>query len=152
MGPVFQLWSGGFRLDFRCSHNGLWSPTHYVCKLTYIWVATAPPDRPVHHIVPEKGTSLRQSPGDYSIRSEGICGGGSYGWGLVIEGALLCDARSMDRQLFEHWPLLQAMVGAWDEIDVGARMAHSRRFFPRCLASEDIACDVDEAFWLDPAV
>lgn len=61
----------------------------------------------------------------------------------------------MDQQLFEHRPLLQAMVGAWDEIDVGAIrgwMAHSRRFFPQCLASEDIACDVDEALWLDPAV
>lgn len=50
--------------------------------------------------------------------------------------ALLRDASSMDRQLFEHRPLLQAMVGAWGEIDVGAIqgwMAHSMRFFPRCL-------------------
>lgn len=61
----------------------------------------------------------------------------------------------MDWRLFEHWPLLKALVGAWDEIDVGAIqgwMAHSRCFFPRCLASEYIACDVDEALWLDPAV
>lgn len=47
--------------------------------------------------------------------------------------ALLCDASSMDWQLFEHGPLLQAMVGAWDEIDVGAIrgwMAHSRAPVP----------------------
>ncbi|KAI2660049.1 Insertion element IS630 uncharacterized 39 kDa protein [Labeo rohita] len=28
---------------------------------------------------------------------------------------------------------------------------HSRRFFQRCLANEDIACDVDEILWPDPA-
>ncbi len=47
------------------------------------------------------------------------------------------------------------MEEACDEIDVGAIQGwirHSRRFFPRCLAREDIACDVDEALWPDPAV
>lgn len=55
----------------------------------------------------------------------------------------------MDQQLFEPWPLL---VG---DIDVGVIrgwMEHSGRFFPRCLASEDIPCDVDEPLWLDTAV
>lgn len=44
-------------------------------------------------------------------------------------------------------PLLQAMAEACEETDVGAIQGwirHSMRFFPRCLAREDIACDVDE--------
>ncbi|KAL7842660.1 hypothetical protein SRHO_G00243490 [Serrasalmus rhombeus] len=48
-----------------------------------------------------------------------------------------------------------AMEEACDEIDVGAIQGwirYSRRFFPQCLAREDIACDVDEALWPDPAV
>ncbi len=60
-----------------------------------------------------------------------------------------------DRQPFVRMPLVQAMEEACDEIDVGAIQGwirHSRRFFPRCLAREDIACDVDEALWPDPAV
>ncbi|XP_070291185.1 uncharacterized protein [Salvelinus sp. IW2-2015] len=60
-----------------------------------------------------------------------------------------------DRQHFVRMPLVQAMEEACDEIDVGAIQGwirHSRRFFPRCLAREDIACDVDEALWPDPAV
>ncbi|XP_016112695.1 uncharacterized protein [Sinocyclocheilus grahami] len=60
-----------------------------------------------------------------------------------------------DRQPFVRMPLVQAMEEACDEIDVGAiqgSIRHSRRFFPRCLAREDIACDVDEALWPDPAV
>ncbi len=55
-----------------------------------------------------------------------------------------------DRQPFVRMPLVQAMEEACDEIDVGAIQGwirHSRRFFPRCLAREDIACDVDEALW-----
>ncbi len=60
-----------------------------------------------------------------------------------------------DRQPFVRMPLVQAMEEACDEIDVGAIQGwirHSRCFFPRCLAREDIACDVDEALWPDPAV
>ncbi|KAJ8395850.1 hypothetical protein AAFF_G00027330, partial [Aldrovandia affinis] len=44
-------------------------------------------------------------------------------------------------------PLLQAMEDACGDIDVGAFggwIRHARRFFPRCLARENIACDVDE--------
>ncbi len=28
---------------------------------------------------------------------------------------------------------------------------HARAFFPRCLARDNIACDVDEVLWPDPA-
>lgn len=52
-------------------------------------------------------------------------------------------------------PLVQDMEKACDEIDVGAIhgwIRHSKRFFPRCLASEDIACDVDVVLCPDPAV
>ncbi len=28
-------------------------------------------------------------------------------------------------------------------------MNHARRYFPRCMASENIACDVDEVLWPD---
>ncbi|XP_031688651.1 uncharacterized protein LOC109897194 [Oncorhynchus kisutch] len=31
----------------------------------------------------------------------------------------------------------------------GGWIHHSRRFFPRCLARENIACDVDEVLWSD---
>uniref|UniRef100_UPI00358E5982 uncharacterized protein n=1 Tax=Myxine glutinosa TaxID=7769 RepID=UPI00358E5982 len=51
-------------------------------------------------------------------------------------------------------PLIQAMEEACDQIDAAAVQGwirHSRRFFPRCLANEDIACDVDEILWPDPA-
>ncbi|XP_047676533.1 uncharacterized protein LOC113637723 [Tachysurus fulvidraco] len=51
-----------------------------------------------------------------------------------------------DWQPFVCMPLVQAMEEACDEIDVGAIQGwirHSRHFFPRCLAREDIACDVD---------
>ncbi|KAI7800421.1 hypothetical protein IRJ41_002844 [Triplophysa rosa] len=51
-------------------------------------------------------------------------------------------------------PLIQAMEEACDQVDAAAVQGwirHSRRFFPRCLANEDIACDVDEILWPDPA-
>ncbi|KAK0151031.1 hypothetical protein N1851_007823 [Merluccius polli] len=60
-----------------------------------------------------------------------------------------------DRQPHVRIPLMQGMEEACDEIAVGAIQGwirHSRRFFPRCLARENIACDVDEALWPDPAV
>ena len=50
--------------------------------------------------------------------------------------------------------LIQAMEEACDQIDAVAVQGwiwHSRRFFPRCLANDDIACDVDEILWPDPA-
>lgn len=51
---------------------------------------------------------------------------------------------------------MQAVEEPCGEIDVGAIqgwMRRSRHFFPRCLAREDGACDVDEAWtWPDPAV
>ncbi|XP_041118603.1 uncharacterized protein LOC121322555 [Polyodon spathula] len=49
-------------------------------------------------------------------------------------------------------PLLQAMEDACGEVDVGAFggwIRHSRRFFPRCLARDNIACDVDGVLWPD---
>lgn len=39
MGPIVQLFSGEFRLGFRCGHDGLWSPTHHLCTFTYTTVA-----------------------------------------------------------------------------------------------------------------
>ena len=51
-------------------------------------------------------------------------------------------------------PLIQDMEKACDQIDAAAVQGwiqHSRRFFPHCFANEDIACDVDEILWPDPA-
>lgn len=59
-----------------------------------------------------------------------------------------------DRQPYARMPLLQAMEEACGDIDaasVQGWMRHSRRFFPRCLARDNIACDVDEVLWPDPA-
>ncbi len=53
-----------------------------------------------------------------------------------------------------HMALLQAVAEECNDTDVSAvqdLIQHSRRFFPRCLAMEDTACDVDEVLWLDPA-
>jgi len=44
-------------------------------------------------------------------------------------------------------PLLQAMEQACGDIEVRSIQGwiwHTRGYFPRCLAREDIACDVDE--------
>ena len=49
-------------------------------------------------------------------------------------------------------PLLQAVEEACGDVSVEACqgfMRHSRPFFQRCLDRENIACDVDEALWLD---
>lgn len=46
------------------------------------------------------------------------------------------------------------MEEACDQVDAAAVqrwIRHSRQFFLRCLANEDIACDVDETLWPDPA-
>jgi hypothetical protein len=48
-------------------------------------------------------------------------------------------------------PLPQAMEDKC-EVDVRAFsgwIRHSRRFFPHCLAGENIDCDVDEVLWTD---
>ncbi len=46
---------------------------------------------------------------------------------------------------------LQAAMGAaWDDITADGRrgwIRHSKIFFPRCIAREDICCDVDENLW-----
>ncbi|XP_048855527.1 uncharacterized protein LOC125723169 isoform X9 [Brienomyrus brachyistius] len=59
-----------------------------------------------------------------------------------------------DLRPYDRLPLIQAMEQACDQIDaasVQGWIRHSRRFFQRCLANEDIACDVDEILWPDPA-
>ncbi|KAM9399517.1 uncharacterized protein ACWYII_031651 isoform 1-T1 [Salvelinus alpinus] len=58
-----------------------------------------------------------------------------------------------DRQPHQRIPLLQAMEEACGDIDQGSCQAwirDSRRYFPRCLAQDNIACDVDEVLWPDP--
>ncbi|XP_052341208.1 uncharacterized protein LOC118363001 isoform X1 [Oncorhynchus keta] len=58
-----------------------------------------------------------------------------------------------DRQPHQRIPLLQAMEEACGDIDQGschAWIRDSRRYFPRCLAQDNITCDVDEVLWPDP--
>ena len=48
---------------------------------------------------------------------------------------------------------LQAMDDACNDITADqcqAWIRHARRFFPRCLANENIHCDVDENLWPNP--
>ena len=52
--------------------------------------------------------------------------------------------------LYDHHPhdqmsLLDAMNAGC--LDMGW-IRHARRFFPRCIALDDIRCDVDENLWL----
>ncbi|XP_015807069.2 insertion element IS630 uncharacterized 39 kDa protein-like [Nothobranchius furzeri] len=57
-----------------------------------------------------------------------------------------------DRQPQTRIPLLQAMEDACGDIAADSfhgRNRHARRYFPRCLARDNIACDVDEALWPD---
>ncbi|XDV41651.1 hypothetical protein PO909_010472 [Leuciscus waleckii] len=64
------------------------------------------------------------------------------------------QSKVYDLQPQAQVPLIQAMEDACDQVDAAAVQGwirHSRRFFPRCLANEDIACDVDEILWPDPA-
>lgn len=59
-----------------------------------------------------------------------------------------------ERHPTQQIPLLQAMGEACGDVTGEACqgfMRHTRRFFPRCLAQEDIACDVDEILWPDRA-
>ncbi|KAL3989085.1 hypothetical protein ACER0C_013403 [Sarotherodon galilaeus] len=58
-----------------------------------------------------------------------------------------------DRHPHQQVALLQAMeeaCGDTDQASCQAWIRHSRRYFPRCLGLEDIACDVDEILWPDP--
>lgn len=57
------------------------------------------------------------------------------------------------RQPYTRVNLLQAMGLACGDIGVEAcqaRIRHARVFFPRCLARQNVACDVDEVLWPDP--
>ena len=57
-----------------------------------------------------------------------------------------------DRRPHAQMALLAAMDAACDDITVESCrgwIRHSRRYFPRCLAKEDICCDVDENMWPD---
>ena len=57
-----------------------------------------------------------------------------------------------DRNPQMHIPLLQAMEDACGYIAVGAFhgwIHQAKRYFPRCLARENTACDVDEVLWPD---
>ncbi|KAL7839610.1 hypothetical protein SRHO_G00262680 [Serrasalmus rhombeus] len=55
-----------------------------------------------------------------------------------------------DRQPHTQMTLLAAMDAACEDItaeDCRGWNRHSKRFFPRCIAREDIRCDVDENMW-----
>lgn len=57
-----------------------------------------------------------------------------------------------DRQPHTQMTLLAAMDAACEDITVDACrgwIRHSKRFFPRCIARENIRCDVDENMWAD---
>ena len=57
-----------------------------------------------------------------------------------------------DRRPHAQMALLAAMDAACDDITVESCrgwIRHSRRYFPRCLAREDVRCDVDENMWPD---
>lgn len=59
---------------------------------------------------------------------------------------------SVRTQTHERVALLQAMEEACDDIhadECQGWIRHARRFFPRCLARENIAADVDEVLWPD---
>ncbi|KAL3996701.1 SPOC domain-containing protein 1 [Sarotherodon galilaeus] len=59
-----------------------------------------------------------------------------------------------DRQPYTRENLLRAMELACVDIPAEAFQGwirHSRAFFPRCLARDNIACDVDEVMWPDAA-
>ena len=57
------------------------------------------------------------------------------------------------RRPHEQATLLQAMDDACNDITADqcqAWIRHAQRFFPRCLANENIHCDVDENLWANP--
>ncbi len=57
-----------------------------------------------------------------------------------------------DRHPHTQMALLVAMDAACDDITAESCrgwIRHSRRYFPRCIARDDIRCDVDETMWPD---
>ncbi|XP_031164929.2 uncharacterized protein LOC116056748 [Sander lucioperca] len=55
-----------------------------------------------------------------------------------------------DHRPYEQMPLLEAMNAGCLAIgaeDCQGWMRHARRYFPRCIARENIQCDVDENLW-----
>jgi hypothetical protein len=73
-------------------------------------------------------------------------------------GFNLSKTRQRGRNIIDHqphfrMPLLQAMEQACGDIDLGSIygwIRHTRQYIPRCLAGENIGCDVDEILWPDP--
>jgi transposase len=58
--------------------------------------------------------------------------------------------RIYDRQPHARMPFLLAMEQACADNDLGSIhgwIRHTRQYFPRFLAGENIACDVDEILW-----
>ena len=58
-----------------------------------------------------------------------------------------------DCQPLQRIPLLQAMEEAWEDIDQGTCQTwihYLRPYFPRCLAQDNIECDVEKNLWQDP--
>ncbi|XP_019217508.1 uncharacterized protein LOC109202962 [Oreochromis niloticus] len=69
-----------------------------------------------------------------------------------------------DNVSFHRAALVQAWFSSHNQLEVAMEQAcsdiqvtaihgwfrHARGYFPRCLAGEDIACDVDEVLWPDP--
>ncbi|KAK0151758.1 hypothetical protein N1851_006859 [Merluccius polli] len=61
--------------------------------------------------------------------------------------------RVYDCNPYTQHNLLEEMVNACEDISlesIQGRIRHTRGYFPRCLAREDIMCDVDEILWPDP--
>ncbi|KAL0168596.1 hypothetical protein M9458_036818, partial [Cirrhinus mrigala] len=59
-----------------------------------------------------------------------------------------------DRNPYAQENLIQSMDAACDDIGVEVIQGwirHAKGFFPRCLARDRIACDVDEVLWPDHA-
>ncbi|KAJ4940174.1 hypothetical protein JOQ06_026483 [Pogonophryne albipinna] len=57
-----------------------------------------------------------------------------------------------DHHPHDRMPLLDAMNAGCRDISAESCQGwcrHARRYFPRCLAREDMRCDVDEAMWPD---
>lgn len=57
-----------------------------------------------------------------------------------------------DRRPHAQMTLLAAMDAACDDITAESCrgwIRHSRRYFPRCIARDNIRCDVDENMWPD---
>ncbi|MGH0129372.1 UNVERIFIED_CONTAM: hypothetical protein FKN15_043523 [Acipenser sinensis] len=56
----------------------------------------------------------------------------------------------IERNPYQQATLIQAMEETCEDITAQQCQAwkrHSKRYFPRCLANENINCDVDENLW-----